>query len=65
MPKPLGHKGGDTFEVEWFFLPDPEKDCGGAEVLTVEDFVFCIGNIVFGTLGDVGLDVGEDVAAAA
>lgn len=34
-------------------------------MLTVEDFIFGVGNIVFGALGDVRLDVGQDVAAAA
>jgi hypothetical protein len=65
MPKSLSHKRGDAFEIKGFFLPESEEYCGGTEVLTVEDFVFGIGNKVFGSLGDVGLDVGEDVAAAA
>lgn len=34
-------------------------------MLAVEDFIFGIGDVVFGALGEVGLDVGEDVVAAA
>lgn len=65
MPQPLGDEGGDAFEVEWLFFANAEKDCGRAEMLAVEDFVFGGGEIVFGSLGEVGLDVGEDVGGAA
>lgn len=64
MPKPFRHKGGNALKVERFFFANTEKDCGRAKVLTVEDFIFGVGDVVFGALGDVGLDVGQDVAAA-
>jgi hypothetical protein len=65
MPKPLGDEGGDAFEIKGFFFTNPKKDCGGTKVLAVKDFILCISNVVFGSLGDVGLNVGEDVAATA
>lgn len=65
MPKPLSNEGGDAFEVKRFFFPNAEKDRRGAKVLPVKHFVFGVSNVVFGTLGDVGLDVGEDGVAAA
>lgn len=65
MPKPLREEGGNAFEVERLFLANAEKDRGGAKMLAVEDFAFRASDVVFGTLGDAGLDGGEDVVSAA
>ena len=65
MPKPLGHKTRDTFEVKRFFFTHTKKHRGRAEVLTIEDFVLGVGDIIFGSLGDVVLNVGQDFVAAA
>jgi hypothetical protein len=65
MPEPLCEEGGHSFEVERLFLPNAKKDSGGAKMLAVEDFAFRACDVVFGTLGDAGLDGGEDVVAAA
>ena len=58
MAKPFGHKTRDTFEVEWFFFTHTKKYRGRAEMLTIKDFVLGVGDIIFGSLGDVALDVG-------
>lgn len=65
MPKSLSEEGGDAFEIERLFLPDAKKYCGGAKMLTIEDFAFRASDVVFGALGDAGLDGGKDVVSAA
>lgn len=53
MSQPLGNQRRNPLKIEWFLFPDTKKDCGRTEVLTVKDFVFSVGEVIFGSLGDV------------
>ena len=64
MFDPFSDEGRHTFQIKWLFFTKAEKYCRRSEILAIEDFVLRIGNIIFGSLGETGLNAGECLAAS-
>ena len=56
MFDPFSNERRHTFQVKWFFFAEAKKDCRRSKVLAVEDFVLRVGNNIFGSLGETGLN---------
>jgi len=65
MFDPLSDKRRHAFQIKWFFFAKAKKDCRRSKILAVEDFVLRISNIIFGSLGETGLNAVECLAPSA
>ncbi len=54
-----------TFQVKWLFFSEAKKDRRRSKVLAIEDFVLSVSNIIFGSLGETGLNAAQCLASSA
>lgn len=55
-------EGRHAFQIKWLFFANAKEYCRRSEILAVKDFVLRLSNIIFGSLGETGLNTAECLA---